>query len=162
MRKFVVLSASLVVMLVALLAAGSAQALNSVSFVKSTGSGTACTLAAPCSGFPDALAATREGGEIHCLDSGQVIGTTINKSLTIDCAGQATITNNMTINAPGIVVTLRNLTLSGLAGNEFGIDFQNGAALLVENCVIENYITVSPAPLPESNSSLRHPAPSLS
>ena len=40
-----------------------------------------------------------------------------------------------------IVVTLRNLTIGGVGtGGAIGIDFQNGAALFVEHCVIENWV----------------------
>jgi hypothetical protein len=45
----------------------------------------------------------------------------------------------LNVNGPGIVVTLRNLTINGLLLFSTGIDFQNGAALLLENCVVENY-----------------------
>jgi hypothetical protein len=140
MRKFALFSASLAVMLVALLAAGSAQAQNNtISYVKSTGGGADCTLAAPCVTFQAAHDATSSGGEIHCLDSGVISGVTISKTLTIDCAGFATVTNIIAVNGPGIVVTIRNLTFNGVLGLSYGINFSNGAALLVENCVIENY-----------------------
>ena len=139
MKKFALLSTSLVVMLVPLLAAGPAQALDNVTFVKSTGSGTACTVAAPCATFQGAEAATAPGGEIHCLDSGVVGGMVINKSLTVDCAGFATTTTFVTVDSPGVVVTIRNLTISGATGFGAGIDFANGTALLVENCFIENF-----------------------
>jgi hypothetical protein len=139
MRKFALLSTSLVVTLIALLAAEPARALNAVTFVKSTGSGTDCTLVAPCSFFAAALAATIDGGEIHCLDSGAIPGANITKSVTIDCAGFATVTNGFAIISPGIVVTIRNITMNGADGSLGGIDFVSGAALLVENCVIENY-----------------------
>jgi hypothetical protein len=139
MRKFALLPTSLVIMLAALLAAEPARALNFISYVKSDGASTACTLADPCKRLSEAQDATAEGGEIHCLDSGFILGATITKSITIDCAGLATTTNSIVINAPGIVVTIRNLTLSGVFSSSTGIDFQNGAALLVENCVIQNY-----------------------
>jgi hypothetical protein len=138
MRKSALLSTSLVVMFVFLLAAGPARALDNVTFVKSSGGGSVCTLADPCAGFQTAQAATAEGGDIHCLDSGFVSGVTINKTITIDCAGLATVTDGITVDAPGAIVTIRNLTLTGTIGVT-GINFENGAALLVENCVIENF-----------------------
>jgi hypothetical protein len=140
MRKFALFSASLAVMFAALLGAEPAQAqLNAISYVKSTGGGVTCTFAAPCGDFFHAQAATNDGGEIHCLDSGFVPAENIPKSVTIDCAGFATVTNFITVNGPGIVVTIRNLTFNGTYGVPFGINFENGAALFVENCVIENY-----------------------
>jgi hypothetical protein len=140
MRKFALLSASLIVALVALLTAEPARAnFVQVTFVKSTGGGSVCTLAAPCADFNAAQAATADGGEIHCLDSGFIAGVTVTKSITIDCAGFATMTNFITVDAPGAIVTIRNLKLTGIHSFDFGIDFKNGAALLVENCVIENF-----------------------
>ena len=64
------LFACLAVALVSLLAAGSAYALNDHSWVSSTGSGTTCTRAAPCSNFSTAHDATNAGGVISVLDSG--------------------------------------------------------------------------------------------
>jgi hypothetical protein len=45
----------------------------------------------------------------------------------------------VTINGPGIVVTLRNLNINGVNIGDFGVNFQNGSALFVEHCVIENW-----------------------
>ncbi len=77
---------------------------------------------------------------------GHNFGGTISKSLTIDCAGTAgSAAFNFSINGTGIVVVLRNLNISsiGLSGgsNGAGIDFQNGAALFVENCTIDSWNT---------------------
>ena len=92
MRTFAFLSASLAATLVALLPAALAQA-NQVSFVSSTGSGTACPRAAPCNNFQAAHDATSPQGEINCLDSGPIgVANTITKSITIDCAGTAATT----------------------------------------------------------------------
>jgi hypothetical protein len=143
MRKFALLSASLVVMFAALPAAEPARALDNVTFVKSTGGSSGCTLDAPCRSLQAAHDVTSAGGEIHCLDSGFVNGLLITKSITIDCAGQATLTSGITVEGSGIVVTIRNLILSGSSGDTFGINFDDGAALLVENCVIESYNAAS-------------------
>ena len=144
MRKFALLSANLAAMLVALLPGTPAQALNNVSFVSSTGTGSACTRAAPCPLLGDAISATAPGGEINCVDSGSGLLTgfmTIQKSITIDCAGTATVTGSIQINGAGIVVKIRNLTITGLgSGGISGIDFVNGAALFVENCVIQFFV----------------------
>jgi len=137
-------------MLVALLLAGPAQAFNSISFVSSTGTSTICTRAAPCGNFQAAHDVTLEEGEIHCLDSGPfgVPGnlTTIAISVTIDCADMGAVhTGSFVINGTGIIVTIRNLSFnnnSGIAGTS--IDFQSGAALHIENCVIQNLSHNSP------------------
>src|ERR1043166_2518850 len=144
MRKIALLSGSLAATLDAVLAAAPAQALNSISFVASAGSGTACTRAAPCAGFRLAHDATAAGGEIDCLDSGPFFGTAfISKSITIDCAGVAATADHFEVNGAGIVVQIRNLTLNGLFGG-VGIQFSNGAALFVENCVIQNFNFANP------------------
>jgi hypothetical protein len=140
MTKIALLSTSLAAMLVALLPATPAQALDNKTFLSSTGSGTLCTRAAPCSSVNAAVAATAAGGEINCLDSGPpgFFGGNINKSITIDCAGTAASFSGFTVNGAGIVVRIRNLSI-------IGIDFSDGAALFVENCVIQNFATVNTA-----------------
>ena len=60
----------LTVALASWLTASSAYALNDHSWVSSTGSGTACTRAAPCANFFVAQAATNAGGVISVLDPG--------------------------------------------------------------------------------------------
>jgi len=57
------------------------------TWVSSTGSGTACTRAAPCSNFTAAQTATNAGGVISVLDSGDYGNLTITKSLTIRAEG---------------------------------------------------------------------------
>jgi len=91
---------------------------------------------------------TNPAGIVSCVDQGansfgnSVIGVTISKSITIDCAGTSAGTYYVTINGPGIVVTLRNLQINmvgSFGNNGLGVDFQNGAALFVEHCVIEGW-----------------------
>jgi hypothetical protein len=132
--------------------AAPAHAQNDHSFVSGTGSGTGCTFVLPCNNLRDAITATLTGGIITCVDQGanadnnQFFATgTISKSITIDCAGTSAVAYNIIINGPGIVVVLRNLNINsvGLSGgsNGAGIDFQNGAALFVENCTIDSWNT---------------------
>jgi hypothetical protein len=141
MTKITLLSTSLAAMLVALLPATPAQALELVTFVSSTGSGAACTRASPCGNFQNAHNATLPGGEINCLDSGPFSGAFITNSITIDCAGTGAkvFFDAFVVGAPDIVVRIRNLTLNGFSSGTIGIDFQNGAVLFVENCVIESF-----------------------
>ena len=140
MKTIALLSAGLAAMIVPLLPAASAQAQSDTTFVRSNGSaGGPCTRAAPCVSFQFAHDATVPEGEIKCLDSGPFGGATISKSITIDCPGATT--NQFIVNGAGIAVRLRNLTFNGLLlGITTGIsvDFVNGAALFVENCVIAN------------------------
>jgi hypothetical protein len=142
--KFALLSTAFVAMLVALLSAAPAQAFNSVSFVSSTGTSTICTRAAPCGTFQAAHDVTLSEGEIHCLDSGPFgppgSVTTISIPITIDCADTGAVGSAFVINGTGIVVKIRNLSINDeITFGSIGINFQNGAALFVENCVIQNY-----------------------
>ena len=137
MRPTAFLSASLAAMLVALLPAPPAQALNQKSFVSSTGGGTTCTRTSPCANFQDAHDATDAGGEINCLDSGPFGGATISRSMTIDCAGLAATSNGLAVNGASIIVRIRNLSMKTFGF--VGIDFVNGAALFVENCIIKDF-----------------------
>jgi Right handed beta helix region len=112
------------------------------TYVSAGGGGTACTLEAPCLNLTAALAATYAGGEISCIGSDSyTFGTgVITQSVTIDCAGVPAIFDYIVVNGSGAVVTLRNLIVNGFnAEPTTGIDFQNGAALFVENCVIEHW-----------------------
>jgi nitrous oxidase accessory protein NosD len=104
-----------------------------------------CTRTAPCRTFQAAFSATDPGGEINCLGGGNFSSQVfINKSITIDCPDApatlfAVTTEAITINAAGIIVRLRNLTLDGNDTGDIGINFLNGAALFVENCVINGF-----------------------
>ena len=51
------------------------------------------------------------------------------------------MTGVITVDAPGIVVRLRNLTLNNQGFGFFGVDAKNMAALYVENCTITNFNT---------------------
>src|SRR5262245_45936905 len=70
-------------------AAAPAAAQNTHSWVSRTGSGSACTRAAPCLLISTALDQTVEGGTVSCAD--HVVSDTfviIAKSITIDCDGR--------------------------------------------------------------------------
>ena len=128
-------------------AATPAHAQNLHSFVSGTGSGNDCTFSAPCSVLNLAVIATISGGLVTCVDQGansqgnNEFSIIITKSVTIDCAGISTGVFSVVVNGPGIVVTLRNLNINGVDVGNIGVDFQNGSALFVERCVIENNTT---------------------
>lgn len=146
MRKIALVFATLA-MVWGLAGAAPCRAANSHSYVSGKGGGTLCTLATPCADLGTAVAATLVDGEISCLDGGpsSFYGTvSISQNITIDCAGVPAASLYITINGAGIVVTLRNLTLTTLGTGNNGIDFQNGGALFVENCVIENFAHNAP------------------
>ena len=84
-----------------------------------------CSRTAPCKTFAGAISKTAAGGEIDALDPGGFGAITITKSITIDGNGTfasilASGTNGVIINAAGIDVTLRGLSING-AGTPTGI-----------------------------------------
>jgi hypothetical protein len=104
-----------------------------------------CSRAAPCATFEHAVSQTAAGGELNCVDAGQVSATSvfISKSITIDCGGtfgSYPSTNSfifaIIVNAPGAVVRLRNLSIQGFGstGSTTGIEFVTAHSLYIENC----------------------------
>jgi hypothetical protein len=127
-----------------------ARAKTYKSYISATGiANVNCTLATPCPTFQSAHDATAPGGEISCLDGGASFAVfpslTITKSITIDCGNlpHAYFPLSIVINALGIVVKIRNLTINGTGSFSPGIDFQNGAELVLENCLIHLYSGVA-------------------
>ncbi len=104
-----------------------------------------CSLTLPCRNFADAVSAVADGGEVVVLDSAGYGPFTIDKSVTANSpAGvYAGITvkeaghDAIVINTPGVIVTLKGLTINGQGGNA-GLNFLQGAELTVENCEIAN------------------------
>jgi len=150
----------------------SAQAQNQHSFVSSLGNdANACTLTAPCRHLQAALAATISGGEIAILDTAGYNGgttVTITQAVSIVNPGgfEAAIAppsggTGIVINAgPNDAVGLRGLSIDGAGVGATGIQFNSGASLTVENCVIRHmaadgidfYSTTATSTLTVSNS----------
>jgi Right handed beta helix region len=124
-----------------------AQLKNEVSYVSNTGSdANNCTLpATACLTIEVALTKTQNYGAVVCLNVGLYGGDIlIGQSVTIDCAVTAgTSFGFITVNGPGIVVRLRNLTISRAGAFGWGVDAQNMAALFIENCVISDMKAVN-------------------
>lgn len=100
-----------------------------------------CGRTTPCKTFRGAIEKTADGGIINCLDSSGFGFVTITKSITIDCGGAfggivAASTNGVNVNADGVVVTLRNLSIDGVGTGLIGVNFINGSVLHIENCKI--------------------------
>ena len=112
------------------------------TWVSGTGSGRLRHGRRRARNFQTAHDATAPGGEINCVDAGDFTAgnLTISKSITIDCGGTFGGFNfaSIDVNGAGIVVRLRNLSLQGFGHGlgSAGINFNNGAALYVENCAI--------------------------
>ena len=103
-----------------------------------------CSRTAPCKTFAGAISKTAAGGEIDCLDPGGFGAVTITKNMTIDCNGVsggilAAGTNGVNVNAAGIVVVLRNLTIQGATTGLIGINFISGSSLVLQNVVIQGF-----------------------
>jgi hypothetical protein len=106
-----------------------------------------CSRTAPCKTFAGAISKTLAGGEISVLDPGGFGGVTITKaiSLTNDFVGEAGVlvagTNGITVAAGASdVVNVRGLIIDGIGSGLSGIQFNSGAALHVQNCVIKNFV----------------------
>jgi hypothetical protein len=113
-----------------------------------------CSRTAPCKTFAGAISKTAAGGEIDALDPGGFGAVTATKSILLDGTNGAgfgsilaSATNGVNVNdsatgTPGtIVVSLRNLSING-AGTTLGINgvnFTSGKAVIVENCIIQNF-----------------------
>jgi hypothetical protein len=104
-----------------------------------------CSRTAPCKTFAGAISKTADKGEINCIDSGGYGTLTITKNITIDCPGVmagvlAGGVNGFTVNAAGVVVNLRNLTVNGAGfttGN--GIRIVAAGEVNIDNVVVENF-----------------------
>jgi hypothetical protein len=105
-----------------------------------------CSLVAPCRTFSGAIGVTDPNGEVIVLNSGGYGTATILQSVSIisppGIYAGVTVTSagtgfGISINQPGISVTLRGLTINGQGGSR-GIWFGAGARLRVENCVVAN------------------------
>src|SRR5437016_1362158 len=104
-----------------------------------------CSRTAPCKTFQGAISKTAAGGEIDALDPGGFGTVTITKAITIDGRGAfgsivASGTNGIAVNAgANDVVVLRGLSLNGVATGLDGVRFVTGAALHVEDCIIQGF-----------------------
>jgi hypothetical protein len=128
-----------------------AHAVNVHSWVSLGGSDSnTCTSASPCATFTFALSQTPDGGKVSCLDSGSFGQFTVTTSVAIDCNGMVAIPNGdhiftcadeIIINAPGKVVSVRGLSVSGYIGcaGSNGIMIQAATAVHIEDCVIEDF-----------------------
>jgi len=123
-------------------------ALPQRTFVASYGLDTnACSVTSPCRSFATAISKTNPTGEVIVLDSAGYGPVTITQSVSIIAppgvyAGITvpTSTTGILVNGSGILVRLSGLTLNGLGGGGPGINFQQGARLVVERCTIENML----------------------
>jgi hypothetical protein len=106
-----------------------------------------CSRTSPCRTFTRALEVTSPGGHIGVLDAGDFGQLGITKAVSVinHGAGEARVTINRADSAVGVFagagdrVYLRGLTIDGGNVGVYGILFQTGAALHVQDCVIKNF-----------------------
>ena len=129
------------------LSAAPAQAQNGRSFVSGHGSDAAnCTLATPCRTLAHAFSLTNAGGEIDVLDPAGYGALTITKAISIVNDGVGTAGVIVPSAGTGITITagssdavsLRGLSIEGGGVGQYGIVFNSGQSLTVENCVIRH------------------------
>jgi hypothetical protein len=135
--------------LVLCLQAMPAQAQSPRTFVSGTGNDASatCSRAAPCRSFAVAITRTDVFGEIVVLDPAGYGPVRITKSISIinDGVGEAGIRSapdgvGIDIVAdPKAVITLRGLTVDGGSLGTFGIVFNTGAVLNIQNCMIRHH-----------------------
>ncbi|HEV7238144.1 MAG TPA: hypothetical protein VGQ36_02810 [Thermoanaerobaculia bacterium] len=98
-----------------------------------------CSRTAPCKTFAGAISKTASNGEINAIDPGGFGAVTITKSITIDGEGTmasilASGTTGIIINAAGINVNLRNLSINGAATTAgSGIRILNAGSVNIDN-----------------------------
>jgi len=136
--------------LVGVLPFAPAQAQNQHSFVSSVGNdANNCTLAAPCRHLQAALTATISGGEIAILDTAGYNGgttVTITQAVSIVNPGGFEAAIAPPSGGTGIVinvgtndaVSLRGLSIDGAGVGATGIQFNSGASLTIENCIVRH------------------------
>jgi hypothetical protein len=112
-----------------------------------------CTFGSPCKTFQQAVNVVDAGGEVTAIDSAGFGPIGINKSVTITSpdgveAGIVPISggNAITISAgPTDAIVLRGLTLNGSGVGSNGVVLNSGGSLTVNDCVIQNFVGISPA-----------------
>jgi hypothetical protein len=129
----------------ALVGSGPVGAAAQRTFVASYGSDAhSCSIGLPCRSFGVAVVNTNTGGEVVVLDSAGYGPVTIGKSVSIIAprgvhAGiSATGTTGVFIDAVGVDVLLRGLSISGDATSGDGVYFSQGSQLTIEDCEISN------------------------
>ena len=109
-------------------------------------------IASPCQTLNYALSQTSWGGEVIVVASGSYAPVTITNSVTIEAApgvyagitAPASGAGVTVIGVSGALVVLRGLTITIPSGGADGIDFDSGADLSVEHCVINGSASEAP------------------
>jgi hypothetical protein len=117
-------------------------------FVSAQGSDTSpCSFAQPCRTFQHAHDVVAAKGEIDVLDPAGYGVLTITKSISIQGHGFAGISVPATnagihvVGAAADAVHLNGLLIDGAGVGSYGIVFDSGSYLTVENCIVRNVTT---------------------
>jgi hypothetical protein len=137
-----------------------AQAIR--TFVSTAGSDSnPCSITQPCRHFQAAVSATGPGGEVDALDPGNYGSFTIGQAISIEGQGWsyvAPLANGaaITINAhPSDKINIRGVSLNGSGvPMAYGIEFNTGADLNVQNSVIQNFSITGIAITPFNSSQI--------
>src|SRR5262245_20417609 len=123
----------------------SAQAQPTRVFVAAQGlDSNPCSFAQPCRTFQKGHDTVAAGGEIDVLDPAGYGSVVINKAISIQAHGFAGVTvgsgeTAITINAnPNDAVNLTGLLIEGAGVGKYGIVFNSGKSLSIENCMVRN------------------------
>jgi hypothetical protein len=131
----------------AILFNGAAAQAATRTFVSAHGADTnPCSATSPCRTFAFALTQTAPGGEIYVLDTAGYGPVTITQAVSIV---NQTSTAAITASGGGVAVTvnagandkivLRGMTIVGGGSGSYGIVFNSGASLTVEDCTISQF-----------------------
>jgi len=121
---------------------GTAYAADNTRYISIAGSNAnPCTLAQPCKTLQRGVAMTPAGGELRILNSGFYgNNATIRKSLTITGNGNTVFLGAaLTVNAPGAVVAVRDLTINGQGTIHSGIHIAAASTVHIERCVFHRF-----------------------
>jgi hypothetical protein len=145
MNKMAWLATLAAIALASLFASASASAQATRTWVSGVGDdANPCSRTAPCKTFAGAISKTAAGGIINCIDPGGFGALTINKSIEIDClnvkAGVlAAGTNGINVNAAGITVVLRGLSIEGVGSGLVGVNILQADVVHIEKCTIRGF-----------------------
>ena len=149
MRRISLLLTLFATALACLLHAVPAQAQPIRVFVALTGAdANPCTFASPCKSVQHAHDVVAAGGEIRMLDPGSYGLLTITKAISIlgDGHGGIAASNGataITINAGATdKINLRGLVIEGFGTGNFGIQFNTGASLNIQDSIIRNFTAI--------------------
>jgi hypothetical protein len=145
MNKFKIPLTTLIVSLVILATSSLANAQATRTWVSGVGDDVnPCSRTAPCKTFAGAISKTATTGEINAVDPGGFGAVTITKSITIDGGAQmsgilASLTNGIIINAAGINVVIRNVSINGAGNGIDGIRILQANSVVIENVHIVGF-----------------------